>query len=61
MSIKSNHQVIKHVHETPFTWTSAQRCYANLQAEFGGDARTSYWDNAHWMWDVPGRNQIQAM
>ena len=52
MSITSHHKVIKHVHETPFTWTSAQRRYANLQAKFGGDARTSYWTNDHWMWDV---------
>jgi hypothetical protein len=42
------------VHETPFTRTSAQRSYAILQAKFGGDARTSYWANSHWMWDVPG-------
>jgi hypothetical protein len=61
MSITSNHQVIKHVHKTPFPRTSAQRHYTNLQAKFGGNARTSYWANAHWMWDVSGRDQIEAM
>jgi hypothetical protein len=58
MSITSNHQVIKHVHKTPFTWTNAQRHYTNLQDKFGGNARMSYWANDHWMWDVSGRNQI---
>jgi hypothetical protein len=58
MSIKYNNQVIKHVHETPFTRTSAQRHYANLQAKFGGDARAFYWANSQWMWDVLERSQI---
>jgi hypothetical protein len=58
MSITSNHQVIKHVHKTPFTRTSDQRHYTNLQAKFGGNNRTSYWDNDHWMWGVSGRDQI---
>jgi hypothetical protein len=57
MSITSNHQVIKHVYKTSFTLTSDQGHYANLQAKFGGNARTSYWANAHWMWDVSGRIQ----
>ena len=61
MSITYNHQVIKHVHKTPFTQTSAQRHYTNLQAKFGGSDRASYWTNAHWKWGVSGRDQIQAM
>ena len=46
------------IHYASKTLDSAQRNYANLQAKFGGNARTSYWDNAHWMWDVSGRSQI---
>jgi hypothetical protein len=48
------------VHKTPFTQSSAQRHYTNLQAKFGSD-RASYWASVHWMWDVSGRNQIQVM
>ena len=29
--------------------------------KFGGSERASYWDSAHWMWDVSWRNQIQVM
>jgi hypothetical protein len=49
------------VHKTPFTRTSAQRHYTNIQAKFGGNDGTSYWDNSHWMWGVPGRSQIQVI
>jgi hypothetical protein len=49
------------VHKTPFTQSSAQRHYTNLQAKFGGSDRASYWASVHWMWEVSGRNQIQVM
>jgi hypothetical protein len=45
--------LFKHVDETPFTRTSVQIRYVIIHKKFGGDARTSYWDNAHSMWDVP--------
>jgi hypothetical protein len=52
---------IKHVHKTPFTQSSAQRHYTNMQGKFQGSDRASYWASVHWMWDVSGRNQIQVM
>jgi hypothetical protein len=52
---------IKHVHKTPFTLSSAQRHYTNLQAKFGRSDKASYWASVHWMWDVFRRNQIQVM
>jgi hypothetical protein len=49
------------VHKTPFTQSSAQRHYTNMQDKFGGSDSASYWASAHWMWDVSERNQIQVM
>jgi hypothetical protein len=49
------------VHKTPFTQSSAQRHYTNLQGKFGGSDRASYWASVHWKWDVSGRDQIQVM
>jgi hypothetical protein len=49
------------VHKTPFTQSSAQRHYTNLQGKFGGSDRASYWASVHWLWDVSRINQIQVM
>jgi hypothetical protein len=49
------------VHKTPFTQSSVQKHYTNLQGKFGESDRAAYWASVQWKWDVSRKDQIQVL